>query len=308
MSDRFVIFIVGPTGVGKTKISIDLAVDLKGEIISADSRQFYKYMNIGTDKVPLDKRKGIPHYFLDIIDPNETYNSGLFGKDAREKIDEIFNNGKLPFVVGGSGLYIKSTIEGFFNEPIRNPEIKKKLRIQAEEEGNAYLYNELKNIDPEFAHKISINDTQRIIRGLEVFKVTGKPLTQHWKDSKVSINFKPIIIGLNRDRKEIYERINFRVEKMFKNGLIEEVKNIRDMGFDESLNALQTYGYREVLLFLNNELEKDEMIELIKKRTRNFSKRQITWFKKMDNIKWFDLGEDKDTYRKIKTDISEIMN
>ena len=288
-----VLFIVGPTGVGKTAVGFSAAEKLNGEIISAVSRQMYRGMDIGTAKPPHEIRERIPHHFIDILDPDEYYNAGKFGKDVRHKIDEILSRQKLPIIVGGSGLYIKSILEGFFDEEKKDLETKKSLIERAGREGNETLYRELKKADPEFAAKISINDTQRIVRGLEVYLVTGKPLTQHWKDSRVTVHFQPVITGLRQDKTRLYEIIGKRVDTMLENGLIEEVKTLQRKGYSPDLNAFQTYGYRETFSYLKRNISYEVLAERIKKSTRKFAKRQMTWFRKVHNIIWIDVGDDK---------------
>ena len=293
-SKKPAVFIVGPTGVGKTHFGFQLAKRLGGEIISADSRQMYRYINIGTDKPPQAMREEIPHYFIDILEPDEYYNAGLYGKDVRKKIQEIQSRGKIPFIVGGSGLYIRAIIEGFFTETIKDYAVKKKLQEKAKNEGNESLYKELQKIDSAFAARITLNDTQRIVRGLEVYYTTGIPLTEHWKNKTNDIKFEPLLIGFRMNRKGLYDAINKRVDKMLEQGLIEEVKLLKQKGFSPELNSLQTYGYKETFQYLEGELTIDELKEKIKKRTRNFAKRQITWFKKMKNIIWVDVDNDKE--------------
>ena len=292
--DKTALFIIGPTGVGKTYISICVSEEMNGEIISADSRQFYRYMDIGTDKPSKETLERIPHHFINILNPDEYYNAGQFGKDARVKISEIRNRNRLPVIAGGSGLYVKAILEGFFDEKKKDLLLKRSLTERAEIEGNEALYAELQSVDPEFAAQISMNDTQRIVRGLEVFKVTGIPLTTHWRKQKVSIGFEPVTIGLRRTREELYEKINRRVETMLERGLVEEVRSLRTKGYSPELNAFKTYGYAEVFRYLENIIPYDEMVEQIQRRTRNFAKRQMTWFRKMENVTWIDIeGNDR---------------
>ena len=297
---------MGPTGVGKTVIGFRAAELLNGEIISADSRQMYRGMDIGTDKPPVEFLERLPHYFIDILDPDEDYNAGQFGKDARRRIEEILFRHKVPFIIGGSGLYIKSLLEGFFDEKVKDRNVKKRLRERADKEGNEILYAELIKADPEFALRISVNDTQRIIRGLEVYLVTGKRLTRQWKESKKSADFQYKIIGLRRERAELYDIINKRVEIMLERGLIDEVKVLQRRGYSHTLNAMQTYGYRETFRYLQGKFSYEELIEQIKKQTRNFAKRQLTWFRKFENISWLDVGDDTD--RVVDTIISIVQS
>jgi tRNA dimethylallyltransferase len=287
-NQKIALCIVGPTGVGKTETGIYAAEKLDGEIVSFDSRQMYKFMNIGTDKPPEEYLSRVTHHFIDVIDPKDRYNAGQFGKDARKTIDHLFESGKVPVLVGGSGLYLKAILQGFFDEKVRDLEIKKGLQEYVVKHGTEKLYRELSEIDPEFADKITVNDAQRIVRGIEVFRVTGKPLTAHWKESKVEIDYKSLIIGLSAPRELLYDNINSRVDKMIESGLIDEVKTLKKMGYDNTLNSMKTYGYREVFEYLDNNCTYDEMVESIKQRTRNFAKRQLTWFKKVENIKWIE--------------------
>ena len=289
-----VVFIVGPTGVGKTAVSIEVACTLNGEIISADSRQFYREMDIGTDKPSPESLKQVKHHYISILNPDDYYTAGQFGKDARKTIGEILSCNRLPIVAGGSGLYLKAILEGFFDEYEKDIKTKKILQQRADKEGTSELYNELKRADPELASKISANDAQRIIRGLEVYIVTGKPLTQHWKQAKSIRGFSPVMIGLQRERRELYELINSRVDTMIEKGLIEEVKALREKRFSTKLNALKTFGYREVIRYLTKELTFDDMVEEIKKSTRNYAKRQLTWFRKMENITWVNVGNNRE--------------
>ncbi len=288
------VFIIGPTGIGKTDIGLRLAENFDGEIISADSRQIYRFMDIGTDKPPNDYFQKVPHHFINILDPDEHYNASQFGKDVRLKTDEIIKHNKLPFIIGGSGLYLKSIVTGFFEETAKDQKTKRNLQERLRAEGKDLLYSELLKIDHEYASKISHNDAQRIVRGLEVYYVTGKPLSEHWKSTPSRKYFDEVTIGLNMERDRLYDRINIRVETMLERGLVNEVKGLLDKGYLPDLNSLQTYGYRETFQFLNGEISLEELKTSIQKSTRNFAKRQLTWFKKMDNVQWLDVDEDLD--------------
>lgn len=300
------VFIVGPTGVGKSKVSIEIACKLHGEIISADSRQFYRGMDIGTDKPSSESLKRVKHYFIDTLNPDDHYTAGQFGKDARKTIGDVLSRNKLPIIVGGSGLYIKAILEGLFDETEKDIETKRMLQKRADENGTKELYNELKLADPELASKISKNDTQRIIRGLEVFIVTGKPLSQHWKKAKANPCFKPVIIGLQRKRSELYELINSRVDTMIEKGLVEEVRELKEKRLSTNLNAFKTFGYREIDRYLNKEASFDNMVEEIKKSTRNYAKRQLTWFRKLEKITWVTISTKwEDTARNVMSIIQD---
>lgn len=294
-----VLIIVGPTASGKTKLSIEAAKKFDGEIISADSMQIYKYMNIGTAKPSLEEREGIPHHLIDIVEPNEKFSVAEFKERAEVCIKEILQKRKLPIIVGGTGLYINSLINTFdFMNTNENPEFRQKLEEEAQKFGNKVLYDRLKKIDPEVCKRIHLNDLKRIIRALEIYEVTGKNITENQKSAKeISKKYDYIIVGLNTDREKLYERINLRVDIMLKEGLLEEVRNIQDRLKDEGkTTSLQAIGYKEIIEAFEGEITLEEAIEKVKKESRNYAKRQLTWFRRNQDIKWlevFDSIEDK---------------
>ncbi|GAB6281809.1 MAG: tRNA (adenosine(37)-N6)-dimethylallyltransferase MiaA [Ignavibacterium sp.] len=287
---RKVITIIGPTCSGKTDLAIDLAIKLKSEIISADSRQVYKYLNIGTAKPTSEQLKKIKHYFIDELEPDIDFNVSKFEVEALEIIEKIFLQEKIPIVVGGSGLYIKALIDGIFNTVDVDIEYRNYLKNQKEIFGNEFLYEELKKVDPITAEKLQPQNWKRIIRALEVFKLTGVSIWQWQKNYKREININFIQFGLEWDRNILYKNINNRVERMVESGLVDEVKNILKMGYSSELNSLNTVGYKEIISFLNNEITLEKAIELIKRNTRRFAKRQLTWFKKDKRITWFKIN------------------
>jgi tRNA dimethylallyltransferase len=293
-SQKKVPIVVGPTGVGKTEVALKLAEILGAEIVSADSRQIYRYLDIGTDKPPRSARERIPHHFIDILDPDEEYNAGFYSRDARRIIDEIFARGRLPLVVGGSGLYIRALVDGFYDAEVRDATIKKSLLERAQREGAPRLYAELAAVDPETAARLHPNDTQRITRALEVFSITGRPFSALAKQGNVPAEFQPVFVGLVRDRAELYAQIEARVDVMLSRGLVAEVQRLQEMGYGPELNALQTVGYREVFRYLAGELSESEMVAEIKKNSRRYAKRQLTWFRRDTRIVWFDLTGEKD--------------
>ena len=285
-----VIVIAGPTASGKTKLSIELAKQINGEIISSDSMQIYKWMDIGTAKVTKEEAEGIKHYLIDIIEPNERYTVSNFKKDAEHAIEEILSKGKIPIVVGGTGLYIDSLIYGIEYQDMKfDEEYRIKLMEQAEtEKGLNQLYNQALEIDKQAMEKISPNDTKRIIRILEIYHSTGKTKTELEIESRkngVKYNYQVFVV--NMDREKLYERINLRVDMMIDAGLIDEVKNICNR-YNSFPTAMQGLGYKEVLEYLENKISKEEMIDKIKKESRHYAKRQLTWFRKDKDFIWLD--------------------
>jgi len=289
------LLLVGPTGIGKTAISISLAKKLNGEIISADSAQIYKYMDIGTAKITKEEMKGIPHYLIDVVYPDEEFTVSDFKKNATKHIYDINNMGKLPMVVGGTGLYVNSLVYDLsFTHVPPNDKFREKYESIANKYGNQFIYEELKNIDPNSANRIHVNDRKRTIRALEIYYVTNKPMSVYYKNfRKYNEDFDVIMIGLTMKREELYSRINYRVDKMIENGLVEEVRSLLDMGYTEDLNSLQALGYKEIVSHIKGGLTLDESIDLIKRSTRKFAKRQLTWFRRDNRIKWIDLDSFK---------------
>lgn len=294
LKKRLVPFIVGPTAIGKTYLSVLVAQKLPVEIISADSRQIYKYLDIGTAKPPNNILESIPHHLINFLRPDEYFSAGKFSKAGRLIVDQIFNREKIPLVVGGSGLYIQALTEGFFDLDIRDDKIRQSLRKRLLIEGVSKLYEELKQHDPQLADKIESNDTQRILRGLEVYLSCGKKLSVLQEEPSISANFDPVIYGLKCDRKLLYERINHRVDEMIEDGLLIEVVNLKKKGYSNNLNSLNTVGYKEAIEYLDNKISYDEMIERIKQNTRRYSKRQMTWFNKNKLINWYSIEKETD--------------
>ena len=289
-----VIIIVGPTAVGKTAFSMQLAEKLKNaEIISADSRQIYRFMDIGTAKPTPQERKRVTHHFIDIKYPDEYYSAGKFGQEAREVIKQLQTQGKRAIVVGGSGLYVRALVDGFFNKQIYDQSLKAKLKKEIEEKGLASLYERLQQVDPESAQRIHPNDGHRIVRALEVYELTGIPFSEFQKEATTKADFEPVFWGLTRERDELYRIIERRVDQMLSEGLVEEVMSLKARGYSENLNSMQTVGYKEVFDFLNGKISRQEMIRLIKQHSRNYAKRQLTWFRKDQRIQWIHLSENE---------------
>lgn len=285
-----VIVIVGPTASGKTSLSIELAKKINGEIVSCDSMQIYKDMDIGSAKPTKEEMQGIKHYVLDEVEPTKRFSVAEYKIKAEEAIEDILKKGKVPIVVGGTGLYANSLIYGIEYDDIKLDE-KYRNRLMDEassEEGLKKLYEEAKKIDEKAIEKISPNDKKRIIRILEIYHATGKNKTEQEKNSrKNEVKYDYRIFGINIERPLLYERINKRVDIMVEQGLIEEVKALVKK-YPEFPTAMQAIGYKEIVQYLNNELTKEEAIEKIKQETRRYAKRQITWFKRIENLKWID--------------------
>lgn len=283
-----VIVILGPTASGKTKLSIDLAKEINGSIISADSMQIYKYMDIGTAKPSDEEKENIPHYGMDILSPDEQFSVAGFKKLALEKIECILNQGRTPMVVGGTGLYLSTLMDNIeFSKTDNDWELREQLSNIAKIEGNQKLWEMLNEFDPESATRLHPNDTKRVSRAIEVYRQTGKTMSQHIEDSRKNPSkYKFVKIGISMEREVLYERINKRVDMMMEMGLVEEVKKLIQMGYGNCKIAMQALGYKEIMKYLNGEISIEESVELLKMETRRFAKRQLTWFRRIEGIYW----------------------
>jgi tRNA dimethylallyltransferase len=290
---------VGPTAVGKSKVAIELAKRINGEIVSCDSRQVYEYLNIGTAKPKREERKKIPHHLIGVIKPDEEFNAFLYARRARNIISEIHRKKKIPILVGGSGLYIKAVIDGIFPGARRNKKIRKRL----EKFSSGTLYKKLKKIDSKTASRLHPHDKVRIIRALEVYELTGQPISalqEISKGRKPSYNL--TMIGLKREREELYQRINERVDRMIEEGLVKEVKGLLKKGFSKDLPALRGLDYKEIIGYLDGEYNLKEAIRLLKRNSRRFAKRQLTWFNKDKRIHWIEIIK-KDSANRVTSKI-----
>jgi len=292
LNEHKALIIVGPTAVGKTELSLQLAEILNGEIVSADSRQVYKYMDIGTAKPTADDLARAPHHFIDIKTPDQYYSAGEYGREARRCVKDIISRGNTPIVVGGSGFYIQALVDGLFAPRISDPVVKERWRAKIREEGLDAVFKKLRAVDPQTAAALHPNDAQRVVRALEVWELSGKPISSFRKGEETPASFQSLFIGLNRDRQKLYRRIEGRVDAMLGSGLIDEVQRLEQLGYSSQLNALRTVGYQEVFEYLHGELQLDAVIEMIKMNTRRFAKRQLTWFRRDDRIHWFSMDEE----------------
>lgn len=287
------IVLTGPTAAGKTELSIALAKKLNGAIISADSMQVYKYMNIGSAKIRPEEMQGIRHYLVDVLDPREEFHVARFQQMAKEALEEIYRNGQLPIVVGGTGFYIQALLKDIdFDESSGELPCRKELEETARREGGAVLYERLKQVDPESAEEIHPNNVKRVIRALEFYQETGQPISLHNKEQKEKQPpYTYAYFVLNDDRARLYERIDRRVDRMVEQGLVEEVRWLKEHGYDRSLVSMQGLGYKELFPYLDGTCSLEEAVEIIKRDTRHFAKRQITWFKREPDVIWLNQQE-----------------
>lgn len=281
--------IIGPTAVGKTKLSIYTAKRLNGEIISGDSMQIYRDMDIGTAKIKEEEKEGIPHHLIDIKDPDESFSVKEFQQLVREKITEITNRNRLPIIVGGTGLYIQSVLYNYqFPDVPTDDHVRKKLYETAETEGKEKLYQQLLQIDPVSAKHIHPNNVRRVVRALEVYLTTGIRMSEKREQQEKNMIYETALVGLTMDRELLYKRINLRVDVMMKEGLLEEAKRLYNRGIRDC-QSVQAIGYKELYEYFEGRLSLDEAIELLKKNSRNYAKRQLTWFRNKMDVKWFDM-------------------
>lgn len=301
-----IIVLVGPTAVGKTYVSVELAKKFNTEIISADSMQIYKYMDLGTAKVTEDEKQGIVHHMIDIIKPDENFSVSEFKSESEMIIDDILEKNKIPIIVGGSGLYINSLIYDLdFGNAKSDNKIRDYYTSLYNEHGEDFLFEKLKAVDPESSEKIHKNNVKRVIRALEVHEITGKKFSELNTDiRKSSKKYDCILIGLNMDRKILYDRINKRVDKMLTDGLIEEVRNLISKGYNKNLISMQGIGYKEIVEYLEGNIGLDETVNILKRNTRRFAKRQFTWFFRDANVKWFNIS----TINEIDSTVDSIYN
>lgn len=292
--DKYLILLVGPTAVGKTDLAIRLAHQLDTEIISADSRQFYKELSIGTAKPTIEEMDGIPHHFIDSHSIDSYYSAGDFERDVIKLLeDDVFKRKDVVIMTGGSGLFVKAITDGLDDMPEAPLALRENLMQRLETEGVAVLAEELKQLDPEYAATADLQNSQRVVRALEVCLSTGRPFSEFHKKTKAERNFHFIKLGIERPREELYDRINRRMDIMLTNGLMEEVKGLTDY---RNHNALQTVGYKEVFDFLDGAYDYPMMVELLKRNSRRYAKRQMTWFKNQDDFHWFSAEDFEGIY------------
>lgn len=298
-----VLIIAGPTAVGKTNLSIELAKKLNGEIVSTDSMQIYKYMDIGSAKITKEEMDGVKHHMIDVVDPDTPFSVAEYKNLASKCIEDIISRGKLPILVGGTGLYINAlTCNMDFTEAESDIEYRKELEELADKYGNEYIHKMLKDIDEKSYNDIHYNNRKRVIRALEVYKLTNKPFSSfNLGDELYNGPYDVKYFVLNMNREKLYDRINLRVDIMIKNGLIEECIRLKNMGYTSSMQSMQGIGYKEIFYYLENKISLNEAIELIKKGSRNYAKRQLTWFRRDPRAIFLDKDtlDEKEIFSKI---------
>ncbi len=306
------IVIAGPTAVGKTSLSINLAKSIGGEVISADSMQVYKYMDIGTAKVTKEEAQGVKHYLVDTLNPDEDFSVHIFQQMAKDSMKKIRENGKIPIMVGGTGFYIQSLIYDIaFDDTTKDTAYRLGLEQLAREKGNDYVHHMLKDIDPVSYEKIHANNLKRVVRALEYYRDTGEPISVHnEKESQKESPYNLVFYVLTMDRKLLYERIDKRVDMMIEDGLVDEVKGLKEMGYSKDLVSMKGLGYKEIYEYLDGEYDLDEAVYILKRDTRHFAKRQLTWFKREKNVRWIHVDDyDMNTeviLKKILKDVEEM--
>lgn len=303
------VILAGPTAVGKTELSIRLAKRINGTIISADSMQVYKYMDIGSAKIMPDEMEGVKHYLIDELDPSDEFNIVRFQQMAKDALKEIYANGQIPIVAGGTGFYIQALLYDIdFTHQDSDEAFRKEMADYAAEYGAEALHEKLKEIDPVSYKTIHANNTKRVIRALEYYRMTGQPISAHneQEHQKVSpYNFAYFV--LTDDRKHLYDRIDYRVDLMMKKGLVDEVKKLYDMGYHKDMVSMQGLGYKELLSYLNGECSLEEAVYIIKRETRHFAKRQLTWFRRERDVIWLDKSAYQYNDQRILTDMCRML-
>ena len=299
------VVLTGPTAVGKTKLSIDLAKALGGEIISADSMQVYKHMDIGSAKITEKEMDGVPHHLIDVLSPFEEFHIVRFQELAKKAVEDIYSRGRIPVFVGGTGFYIQAVTKDIdFTEGEEDKEYREELSRLAAEKGDEFLHEMLRNIDPKSAEEIHANNVKRVIRALEFYKENGFPISQHNEEQKQNETpYNLAYFVLNAPRELLYERIDRRVDEMMENGLMEEVQKLKDMGCRRDMTSMQGLGYKEILSFLEGEVPLEEAVRILKRDTRHFAKRQLTWFRRESDVIWVD----KDKFSFDEEKILEYM-
>jgi tRNA dimethylallyltransferase len=307
-----VVVIVGPTAVGKSRIAVEVAKAFETEVLTADSRQVYRGMDVGTDKPASEERQAVPHRLIDLVDPDESFNAGLYRRQAIDEIERLYRDCRLPLVVGGTGLYVRTLLKGLCDAPQADPIMRKALRQEAEDQGYDRLYARLVDVDPVIAARLHPRDESKVIRALEVYQLSGRRMSEFQQEHGFAERpFATLMIGLNRDRDMLYRRIEGRIDWQLAHGLIEETKQLLAQGYQRDSAAMKGLGYRQVAEHLAGEYDAAEMVRRFKRDTRHFSKRQMTWFRKEPGIQWLMIEESESvphTTTRVIEQIDRFLN
>ncbi len=302
-----VVVIVGPTAVGKSRIAVEVAKVFETEVLTADSRQVYRGMDVGTDKPASEERQAVPHRLIDLVDPDESFNAGLYRRQAIDEIERLYRDCRLPLVVGGTGLYVRTLLKGLCDAPPADPIVRAALRQEAEDQGSDRLYARLVDVDPVIAARLHPRDESKVIRALEVYQLSGRRMSDFQQEHGFAERpFATLMIGLNRDRDMLYRRIEGRIDWQMAHGLIEETKRLLAQGYQRDSAAMKGLGYRQVAEHLAGEYDAAEMVRRFKRDTRHFSKRQMTWFRKEPGIQWLMIEESESVLHTTTRVIEQI--
>lgn len=287
-----VVVILGPTAVGKSRVAVEVAKAFETEVLTADSRQVYRGMDIGTDKPAQQERQEVPHRLIDLVNPDEPFNAGLYRGQAVDEMDRLYRDHRLPLVVGGTGLYVRTLLKGLCDAPPADPILRTALRQEAKEQGLDRLYARLISVDPVAAARLHPRDESKVIRALEVYQLSGRRMSEFQQEHAFTERpFRSLIIGLNRDRDVLYRRIEERIDWQLAHGLIEETTHLLSLGYRRDSSAMKGLGYRQVAEHLAGEYDAAEMVRRFKRDTRHFSKRQMTWFRKEQGVQWLEIEQ-----------------
>ena len=304
---RPLVVLLGPTAVGKSRVGVQVAQHFGTEVLTADSRQVYRGMDIGTDKPTADERQGIPHRLIDLADPDETFNTGWYRRAALAEIDRLYTESRLPFVVGGTGLYIRTLVRGLCPAPPADPEVRAELMQMSQDQGRDRLHAELIRVDPETAARLHPNDEAKVIRALEVYRLSGQPMSAVQRDHGFQeAPFSTLLIGLQRSKEELYRRIEERIDWQLAHGMVQETRALLDRGYRRDSGAMTGLGYRHVAAHVSGECDYAEMVRLFKRDTRRFAKRQMTWFRKEPGVHWILVERDEPFERIVRGIVSLI--
>ncbi len=302
-----VVVVVGPTAVGKSRVAVEVAKAFETEVLTADSRQVYRGMDIGTDKPSMEERQGIPHRLIDLADPDEPFNAGLYRRQAVEEMERLYRDSRLPLVVGGTGLYVRTLLNGLCDAPVADPAMREALRQEMKALGHDALYARLVTVDPVAAARLHPRDESKVIRALEVHQLSGRRMSEFQAEHGFAVRpFAALIIGLNRDRDVLYRRIEERIDWQLAHGLIDETKQLLAQGYQRDSAAMKGLGYRQVAEHLAGEYDAAEMVRRFKRDTRHFSKRQMTWFRKEPGIHWVLIDESDSVQRTAELVIGQV--